>query len=136
MLLRLLTRAAATRADRVAVRAAMPDGGWADTTWAQFHADVRAAAGAATRTGGDGPIVVVVDGTAPSIATAAGVIAAGVDALLLEAQSSTLDDPASLVLASRPRAVVTEHGSFRDPRPIDERPPGEVLQLTSGSTGE
>ena len=37
------------------------------------------------------------------------VIAAGVDALLLEAQSSALDDPASPVLASRPRAVVTEH---------------------------
>src|SRR5690349_11677429 len=144
MLLRLLARAAATRADRVAVRAAMPTGGWRDTTWARLHADVRAAAAAAARTGtrsGDGPIVVVLDGTAPSIATAAGVIAAGVDALLLEAQSSALDDPASPVPASRPRAVVTAHESLRDPQPVDENPvdehePGEVLQLTSGSTGE
>lgn len=139
MLLRLLSRAAAARADRVAVRAADSAGGWLDTTWAQFHADVRAAAGAAARTGtrsGDGPIVVVVDGTAPSIATAAGVLAAGVDALLLEAQSSALDDPASPVHRSRPRAVVSAHESFRDPRPIDEHEPGEALQLTSGSTGE
>ncbi len=136
MLLRLLARAAAARADRVVVRAVAPTGGWVDTTWAQFHADVRAAAGAAARTRGNGPIVVVVDGTAPSIATAAGVLAAGVDALLLEAQSSALDDPASPVHGSRPRAVVTAHESFRDARPVDEHAPGEALQLTSGSTGE
>ena len=142
-MLRVLRRAAGARADRVAVRSATPDGGWVDTTWARFHDDVRAAARAAAGLTGSAPVVVVLDGTAASIATAAGVVAAGVDALLLEEHSSYLSDPGSPVHAAGPQAVVgpgyVAHEEFRVPDGADVPdgvPPGEVLQLTSGSTGE
>jgi acyl-coenzyme A synthetase/AMP-(fatty) acid ligase len=146
-MLGLLARARARWPDRVAVRSGTPDGGWAATTWAQLHDAARSAAARAAPLGAGAPVVLVVDGTADSIATAVGLVAAGVDTVLLEEHSSYLGDPASPVHAAGPRLVIgppgtgdVSYGGFRAPAgaplPAGAPRPGEILQLTSGSTGE
>jgi acyl-coenzyme A synthetase/AMP-(fatty) acid ligase len=129
--------------DAVAVRTGTPTG-WTVTTWAGLHDDVlRAAAGIAGLEPGD-RMVIVVDGSAASLATVLGAAVAGVDAVLVEEQNSYLTDPSSPLRRFGLSTVVGGPGrsyeSCRAPVPPDGcdagGPPGDVLQLTSGSTGE
>ncbi len=131
-----------TRPDAVAVRTGTPTG-WTRTTWAELYDDTRRAA-AGIRALDPGPrVAVVVDGSAASLATVLGCLAAGTDAVLLEDQSSFLVDPGSAVFHSGQSTVVGGPGLPHDrcraaagdlPDLADR--PGDVLQLTSGSTGE
>ncbi|GAA2868939.1 hypothetical protein Acy02nite_40710 [Actinoplanes cyaneus] len=134
-----LAHRSATRPDAVAIRTGTPTG-WIETTWAEFHDDtLRAAAG--VRALDPGPrMAVVVDGSAAALATLLGCLLAGVDAVLLEADSSYLADPRSAVSRSGVSVVVGGSGLpyERCRGPIGELPQrtGDVLQLTSGSSGE
>ncbi|MBB5870027.1 methyltransferase (TIGR00027 family) [Allocatelliglobosispora scoriae] len=145
-----LSRARERSPKGLAVRSITPDGGWIETTWAELHAEATAAAARARRVPAGRPVVVIVDGTAASIATIFGVMAAGVDVLLLEERSSYLSDPASPVHALDAPVLVgpadAGDGIARFESYADFREHGatavaagprtsEILQLTSGSTG-
>lgn len=129
-------------------------GTWHDTTWEQLIADAESAAARARAHVGGPPVVVVVDGTARSVATVLGLVEAGADAVLLEEQTSQLTDPLSplgtvgptTVVGPEPlvRAVASRYprclayGEFRTPGQPPTPPPGResrILQLTSGSSG-
>lgn len=137
--------------DRVAVRAGT-DAGWHVTTWAELYDAVRSVAAHAPSMIDRGPVVLLVDGSAASVATLLGLADAGVDMLLLEGRNSFLADHESAIRRSgasvvvgpdrlpsdtlrylsydecgRPSAPARTGGAARDP---------EILQLTSGSTGE
>jgi acyl-CoA synthetase (AMP-forming)/AMP-acid ligase II len=135
-----------------AVRASTRGEVWATTTWRELYDLSLAAAAAAYQFSGRGPLVVVADGSAESIATLAGVIIAGVDALLLEAKSSHLKDSQSPVRSIGAPVIIGPVGGesttgipywsydqFRAP-PNPDAVAGpresEVLEVTSGSTGE
>lgn len=140
--------------DRIAVRAGRPDGGWTDTTWRELCADSVRAAARAEELPRSRPVIVVLDGTAASIATVLGIVEAGVDVVLLEEKTSYLDDVRSpldavgaLMVIGPPALVVTAarygtcmpYDAFRSPADEDRvfpRRDGHILQLTSGSTGE
>src|SRR5262249_38682570 len=87
------------------------------------------------------PVVVVSDATADSIATMLGLIAAGVDTMLLEENSSYLTDPDSPVHhIGAPVIIGPPHLGYHEFRADAAQAPhadgkGEVWQLTSGSTG-
>jgi acyl-CoA synthetase (AMP-forming)/AMP-acid ligase II len=140
--------------DALAMRVATP-AGWVDTSWSQLCDAAESASARARRLRGRGPVVLLADGTAASAAAIAGLAGAGLDVLLVEAASSYLADPASAVWQARPATVVAPAASVRDlPATVDrlayeeliEGPApahlpdfgreGEILQLTSGSTGE
>ncbi len=149
-----LRRARDTRPDAIAVRSSAPGGEWIDTTWAELRGAAEAvAAGARARGLVDGPpVVLVVDGTAASVATVLGLVEAGVDLVLLEERTSYLSDrhsplsvlgsatligPATTVAAGY--ATRLGYADLRAPaRPAGPAParPSRILQLTSGSTGE
>jgi acyl-CoA synthetase (AMP-forming)/AMP-acid ligase II len=165
----------------LAVRSPAP-AGWAETTWAELHEDAVSVAAHARDLRGRGRVVVIVDGSAASVATILGFAGAGVDVLLVEENSSYLADPGSAVHragastvigpatdigtphSGRPSGASDSEGACRAPH--SERacgtmgaalnrltyqecrarsgafrlpagaPAGEILQLTSGSTGE
>lgn len=148
-----------------AVRAATPGGAGVDTSWAALRDTAAAVTDRARRLRRDAPVVVVVDGTAESIATVLGLVEAGVDVLLLEERTSHLADPQSPVHRLASPAVIgppsmpdasTPHGPVRLSYEAVRQPgrlpaeevdgsatgapapgrPGEILQLTSGSTGQ
>ncbi|SCG76347.1 malonyl-CoA/methylmalonyl-CoA synthetase [Micromonospora coxensis] len=147
-----------------AVRVATPGGAGTDTSWAALRDTAAAVSDRARRLRRDAPVVVVVDGTAESIATVLGLVDAGVDVLLLEERSSHLADPRSPVHRLASPAVIgppsmpdasTPHGPVRLSYEAVRQPgrlpagavggsagattpsrPGEILQLTSGSTGQ
>lgn len=145
-----LRRIRDSRPTSPAVRSSTPEGGWEETTWAELYAAAESAAARASRDTGDAPVVVLVDGTAASVATVLGILGVGRDVLLLEEQTSYLSDTGSPVHAVGASTVVgppaavegTAYLAYEDYRaPADpgltvDGPPGEVLQLTSGSTGE
>ncbi|MEV0408886.1 fatty acid--CoA ligase family protein [Actinoallomurus sp. NPDC050550] len=136
-----------------AVRCRTSGGAWAETSWGELTDNASAAAARARALPGPGPVVLVLDGSAASIATMLGILDAGVDVLLLEENSSALADPRSPVrrLGAQvvvgppgtahelPGVPVESHEEFRAvPGPETAVPSGrepEVLQLTSGSTG-
>ncbi|MEC3976885.1 class I adenylate-forming enzyme family protein [Amycolatopsis sp. H20-H5] len=123
--------------DATAIRAGTA-AGWQDTTWAELYDATLATATFAKDV--RGVVVTVLDGSAASIATVLGLIAAGVDVLPLEEKSSYLTDPGSPVHTLEVSTVVGpgEYAGFRSP-PATEPDPGresEILQVTSGSTGE
>jgi len=137
----------------LAIRSGTPSG-WTDTTWAELYEDTQSVSMHAPRLRGHGPVVVIVDNTAASAATILGLATAGVDVLLVEENSSYLADPGSVVHHIGAATVVGPAVALRDlPAAMDRlpyeecraraktRPPagspeGEILQLTSGSTGE
>lgn len=154
----MLTTLATARSrtpDAVALRELSPDGAPVETSWAALHAAASRAAARAARLPTGSPVVLVVDGTAASAATLLGVTAAGVDVLVVESQSSHLDDarspvhqvPAAAVVGPPERssagpAPYVPYEAFRaepeDGTTTRSAPPaaaGEVWQLTSGSTG-
>jgi acyl-coenzyme A synthetase/AMP-(fatty) acid ligase len=148
MLDRLAARRSATP-DATAIIAATTTG-WDQTTWTQLYDGVLAASAYGGRLDGRSTVVVRVDGTAAGAATVVGLSLAGVDVVLVEDQSSVVDDPRSAVRLARPSAVIGP-ADGRTSRYHDVTyeeclataggtPPtgraGEVLQLTSGSTGE
>jgi acyl-CoA synthetase (AMP-forming)/AMP-acid ligase II len=118
------------------------------TTWAELHDNALAvAAGAAALPAG--PVVVVVDGGAASVTTVLGLLVAGVTIALVEERSSYLGDESSVLHGFGGVAVVSPDGvgagsmagwRYRDllaPHgDLGSGPDGELLQLTSGSTGE
>ncbi|RSM56216.1 hypothetical protein DMH03_32500 [Amycolatopsis sp. WAC 01376] len=129
--------------DRTALRVATATG-WDHTTWAELDHAVAQVERRATGLPG-GPVVVVANGDADSVATLFGLMTSGVDVVVLESQSSTVDDPRSVVHRIGASTVVgvpeRPHRAWR----AEAAPPGtagfgapdgEVLQLTSGSTGE
>jgi acyl-CoA synthetase (AMP-forming)/AMP-acid ligase II len=136
----------------VAVRAGTPKG-WVETTWARLYGMALGAA-AGARELPPGPVAVLVDGGAASAATVLGLCAAGRDVVLLEAKTSLLADGGSAARRARPSIVVGPEGTdpallggigfrayerCRAAVPEGAHPAGaggEVLQLTSGSTGE
>src|SRR2546430_6241896 len=120
LLLSGLRRARDRQPERVAVRCGTPEEGWVETTWAQLYdaarsVAARSVAARAHATGATAPVVVVVDGTAESIATMVGLVAAGVDVLLLEADTTYLSDPGPPRHPGRPRVGV---GAPRPARPV------------------
>lgn len=137
--------------DAVALRTATP-AGWHQVTWADLCAQLRAAAAEGRKLTDRAPVVVLVDGSAESIVTVVGLAMAGADILLIEAESSFLADPGSPIHRLRPSVVVgpaTKASAVPapltylayeecrgDPRLPSTDRDGEVLQLTSGSTGE
>jgi acyl-CoA synthetase (AMP-forming)/AMP-acid ligase II len=135
--------------DTVAVRSGTA-GGWCSTTWAELHDAALAVAGRARSVADRSPVVLLVDGTAASIATLLGLALAGVDLLLLEEKNSFLTDHESLIHRIGPSTVVgparhlpepfrylsyAECSSVPTGFTLPPREP-ELLQLTSGSTGE
>jgi UDP-N-acetyl-D-mannosaminuronic acid dehydrogenase len=135
-MLEALARNRARRPDAIAIRAGTPTG-WELTTWAEFHRDVVRAAAGVRALNADGRIVVVVDGSAGSLATVVGCVTSGVDALLIEEQGVNLED---LHPALRGAVVVgpggVPHEECRATATEVYGQPGEILQFTSGSTGE
>jgi acyl-CoA synthetase (AMP-forming)/AMP-acid ligase II len=140
--------------DKLALRVAV-SAGWADTSWSELSDDAMSASAGARRLRGSGPVALLADGTAASAAAIVGLAGAGLDVLLVEAAGSYLADPASAVRQARPSIVVGPAASVRDlpavldgltyeelmdgPAPArlpDAGREGEILQLTSGSTGE
>ncbi|MDG4766920.1 AMP-binding protein [Solwaraspora sp. WMMD406] len=143
--------------DAVAVRCGTAGGEWVETSWDQLCDDAAAVAARARQVTGADPVIVVVDGTAASVATVIGVVQAGLDVVLMEEKSSYLSDPrspvdavgatlvvgpadpdAAAVAAAKGRTYL-EYGRFRAPDDGDDGPPprvSRILQLTSGSTGE
>jgi acyl-CoA synthetase (AMP-forming)/AMP-acid ligase II len=118
------------------------------TTWAELHDTVVAVAGGAAALPA-GPVVVVADGSAAGVATVLGLLVAGVTIALVEEHSSHLTDESSALHRFGAVAVVSPDGvgtgsmagwRYRDlfARRADPAggPDGELLQLTSGSTGE
>ncbi|WP_158883760.1 class I adenylate-forming enzyme family protein [Amycolatopsis anabasis] len=155
-LLATLVRNRERAADRPAVRFATP-AGWRTTTWAELADATGAVAARANTLPAAEPVVVVVDGSAASVAAVLGLAVSGVDIALVEEGNSYLadrDSPfhrlgASLVV--RPAGwIPPPDGSFTTMTydelavaagPVtaaasEARPDGEVLQATSGSTGE
>ncbi len=140
--------------DAVAVRAGT-SAGWAETTWAELHRDALSVASRAHELSRRGPVVVIVDGTAASVATILGLASAGADVLLIEEKSSYLADQGLAIHHVGARIVVGPASGVDDvPAPLTRLtygecrapsgtarlpsgpPAGEILQLTSGSTGE
>ncbi|MFC7545970.1 class I adenylate-forming enzyme family protein [Plantactinospora sp. GCM10030261] len=74
-------------------------GGWVDTSWAALTDAAASVADRARTLRRDVPVIVVLDGTAASVATVLGLVDAGVDVLLLEERTSQLADPRSPVYA-------------------------------------
>lgn len=139
--------------DTTAVHAVTPVGS-ASTSWTELYDDVLAVLAGAGELPAGAPVVVILDGSAAGIATLLGLSGAGLDVLLLEEQSSYLADPGSAVHRAECTTVVGPAGlgaaipepftylSYPDCRsaattaPTTRRTEGDVLQLTSGSTGE
>ena len=140
--------------DALAMRVATP-AGWVDTSWSELCDAATSASVRAWWLRGRGPVVLLVDGTAASAAAIVGLAGSGLDVLVVEAASSYLADPVSAVWQARPAAVVAPAASVRDlpatidrlaykelldgPVPAhlpDSEREGQILQLTSGSTGE
>ncbi|MEO3930160.1 class I adenylate-forming enzyme family protein [Micromonosporaceae bacterium B7E4] len=138
------------RPHAVAVRTSTP-AGWQTTTWARLHDAVLSVAGGGGWMARRAPVVVLVDGTADSIAIVLGLAHAGVDLLLLEGRNSFLTDNQSAVRRSGASIVVgpghrppdafrylsyEECGRPSEADPVRAPCEPEILQLTSGSTGE
>jgi acyl-CoA synthetase (AMP-forming)/AMP-acid ligase II len=140
----------------VAVRTGTP-AGWQETSWTELYdATLAAAASAGELLPAGGTAVVIIDGTADSIATVLGLVATGVDVLLLEEKTSYLSDPGSPVHTVGAAVVVGPDGARPEERaadgptyrtyqqfratptgePVEPAREAEILQLTSGSTGE
>ncbi|GGZ09260.1 long-chain-fatty-acid--CoA ligase [Streptomyces olivaceoviridis] len=138
--------------DAVALRTATANGRHRTFTRAEFCADVLSVAAGGRITADRSPVVVRVDGSAESIVTVVGLALTGADLLLIEEESSYLADPGSALRRLAPSTVVGPpatapdapdpntyltyeecRGEFR--RPAAGRD-GEILQMTSGSTGE
>ena len=147
----LLHAVARRSPDAVAVRSYLPDGTRAMISWWQL---LEAATAAATRLHGmspDRPVVLLVDGTTASVAALVGALASGIDVVLLEDRTSFLANR-SPVTALDPPIVIgpAEHAGWMPDRWMGYEEllssagveqsaltgrDGEVLQLTSGSTG-
>lgn len=139
-------------ADRPAVRT-YAGGGWSDTSWARFAAMAAVAARRAGSAFGDGPVLVAMDNTTGSLAALLGLACAGVAVAVVEADSTHLADPGSVFHTTGATAVVVPDGvaaavpGRRVVRASELAEPDgtplvpadgdvEVLQATSGSTGE
>jgi acyl-CoA synthetase (AMP-forming)/AMP-acid ligase II len=152
-----LGRRAHESPDRAAVATLTPDG-VERSSWAQlYQAATQVLAGAADVAGGPGPVIVVVDGSAASVAALVGLTGAGKDVVLIEENNSYLTDQGSPLHRIGASTVVGpargdadtagfHHVSYdrcraaAGPAVVPRGPatgqPGAVLQLTSGSTGE
>ena len=137
-------------ADRPAVRL-FAGGAWSDTSWARFAAMTAAAAHRAAAV--PGPALVAMDNTTASLAALLGLVCAGVDVAVVEADSSHLSDPSSVFHTTGAATVVVPDSAppglpaYRVVRAAELTEPDgsgfavtggdtEVLQATSGSTGE
>lgn len=150
---RYLRRHAASRPDSAAVSECGAHGS-AVTTWRELELDViNAAANAARLWEADRPIVLVTDNSAASIALLLGLAVAGSRFLCIERDSSYLSDENSPVRRLDAAALIepddrpgAESAPFRrlsytdmlatGERPVGDAREAEILQLTSGSTGE
>ena len=151
----LLATAAARTPEAAAVRTRVGDG-WETWSWSRLHESALAAAGRARALLDGWPLaIVVVDSTAACVAGLLGLLLADVRVLPVERDSSYLLDARSAVRRAGAAAVVGPAGTAA-PAPmrlvgladlVDGASPDaggepalegdpDVLQLTSGSTGE